>query len=571
MEEYNEGDEDCQIEQETFSQQESKYEKNQEENSSGGIQSSSQESSNIIQSNNNKSEYDDNKRLRVQTAPARPLTDFEEFKRSYQFLSLEKIIMIQQKLIQIDYQKYDLDSTEGQKTFKKYLKNIEKFIKVFSICLYYFFIIKNQKKDSGCQISCRKYREKFSKAYKILYKEEELSYLTEIFDSAQEGFPHLYVNGEKYSFSQEVLEYGKQVLVSFYKMQNQIRIVYQNTCQGQIVDSSCEEMKKQLKESLEKFDKNWTLFEKMYVNELMVIETEARRYVQNAINIQKELESLEIREKIKGKFFIYNPEYIKLQQNLCKQICLMNSVANLEGKGRDDLDFEILQQAEGILRKVTNEQSRAVRSLAEQIKANFKNLRSLFKKYEDNIEMVDPQLKNNSELVEALNKYEDSWEKGKDYFLEGKKCSFLIYFSHIIEATGQKYKEFQEQIECRDADIFLNIPCLLVLKLLDKDDKNICNYFLPQMFNKDHKLNLIYQELDNEFQEWKKQYKNNYFYYNFLEKKLLNIDISEIDKIIIEQLQQTNKIVHKIKQLAIEIQRNNPMEWNKFIDVALSQ
>lgn len=46
----------------------------------------------------------------------------------------------------------------------------------------------------------------------------------------------------------------------------------------------------------------------------------------------------------------------------------MNSVANMEGKGRDDLDFEILIQAEGILRKVTNEQSRAVRIIAEDIK-----------------------------------------------------------------------------------------------------------------------------------------------------------------------------------------------------------
>lgn len=32
---------------------------------------------------------------------------------------------------------------------------------------------------------------------------------------------------------------------------------------------------------------------------------------------------------------------------------MINSVANLEGKGRDDLQFEILLEAEGILRRVT--------------------------------------------------------------------------------------------------------------------------------------------------------------------------------------------------------------------------
>lgn len=35
--------------------------------------------------------------------------------------------------------------------------------------------------------------------------------------------------------------------------------------------------------------------------------------------------------------------------------------------------------------------------------------------------MIDPQLKNNESLVEALADYESSWEKGKKYFLEERK------------------------------------------------------------------------------------------------------------------------------------------------------
>jgi hypothetical protein len=37
------------------------------------------------------------------------------------------------------------------------------------------------------QTVSRDYRQHFSQAYKVLYKEGELSYLTEILDSAQEG------------------------------------------------------------------------------------------------------------------------------------------------------------------------------------------------------------------------------------------------------------------------------------------------------------------------------------------------------------------------------------------------
>jgi hypothetical protein len=59
--------------------------------------------------------------------------------------------------------------------------------------------------------SNRAYRNQFSKAYKVLYKEGTLCYLTEILDSAQEGFPYLWVNGEKYVFSSEVLDAGTKL------------------------------------------------------------------------------------------------------------------------------------------------------------------------------------------------------------------------------------------------------------------------------------------------------------------------------------------------------------------------
>lgn len=113
--------------------------------------------------------------------------------------------------------------------------------------------------------------------------------------------------------------------------------------------------------------------------------------------------------------------------------------------------------------------------------------------------MVDPQLKNNQDLVEALVEYENSWEKGKSYFLQPKKLGMLIHLSHTIEATAEKYGEFQEQIECRDADIFVSIPSLIILKLLDHEDKNICSYYLPQLFEVKSKINLMYETLNLEF------------------------------------------------------------------------
>jgi hypothetical protein len=48
--------------------------------------------------------------------------------------------------------------------------------------------------------------------------------LTEILDSAQEAFPYLWVNGEKYVFSKEVIEAGRN---NFCKILYQVKDAYQ--------------------------------------------------------------------------------------------------------------------------------------------------------------------------------------------------------------------------------------------------------------------------------------------------------------------------------------------------------
>lgn len=47
-------------------------------------------------------------------------------------------------------------------------------------------------------------------------------------------------------------------------------------------------------------------------------------------------------EKLKGKVFVISQEYTNLKRKLSKIIAQINAVANTEGKGRDDLNFDIL-------------------------------------------------------------------------------------------------------------------------------------------------------------------------------------------------------------------------------------
>ena len=51
--------------------------------------------------------------IRAQTAPPRPLTEIEEFRRSPDFLLLENTVMMSDHLKQRADEKYDLDSEDG--------------------------------------------------------------------------------------------------------------------------------------------------------------------------------------------------------------------------------------------------------------------------------------------------------------------------------------------------------------------------------------------------------------------------------------------------------------------------
>lgn len=76
------------------------------------------------------SSLEDKLYIRVSTAPARPLNELEEFKRSTEFFVLEQIMLCSAQLIHKDYEKLDLDSVEGQRICKKYMGLIEKLCEV---------------------------------------------------------------------------------------------------------------------------------------------------------------------------------------------------------------------------------------------------------------------------------------------------------------------------------------------------------------------------------------------------------------------------------------------------------
>lgn len=152
-------------------------------------------------------------------------------------------------------------------------------------------------------------------------------------DSCQESVPYLFVNGVSYNFSDDVLEKGKALFHSFCVLRKTLKTF---KIKG-VFEMFKKEMEKELKIQLRVFDKLWVEYEEKYIIELMNIENEARKPIIKAIKYIKKIELDEFTQKSKGNLLFEISEKSKNARNKFINILkYLNSVANIEGKGRED-------------------------------------------------------------------------------------------------------------------------------------------------------------------------------------------------------------------------------------------
>ncbi len=205
------------------------------------------------------------------------------------------------------------------------------------------------------------------------------------------------------------------------------------------------------------------------------------------------------------------------------------------------------------------------------MKSTLNELRYLFRKYNLNIEGVDPQLLNNPELVNKLYNFEQIWEKGKIYLCNKNKYDQLMIFNKIIELVSEKYKgkNIGSLIEESDPKIIIIIPAVLILRSIDSHNYGIINNFISNV-QKDK----TFISVKNTIRSVYKKIKDSYYAYNLFEKLLLfNEEKEEVD--IIKEMENYISIeeiklfIKNIKTLSINIQRDKPSEWNEFFQLAM--
>ena len=136
----------------------------------------------------------------------------------------------------------------------------------------------------------------------------------------------------------------------------------------------------------------------------------------------------------------------------------------------------------------------------------------------------------------------------------------------------------------RDTVIFVSIPALLILKCLDDDDKGICRSFFPPMFGEDGPKSTSEDEPENfvdkvathnKFLELKKEYssckaksKNEYDFFNLVERSILGMEEDEtVEKKAVSDKEfednglsrtEMQQIVQKVRVLSMQMQRFRP-------------
>ena len=205
----------------------------------------------------------------------------------------------------------------------------------------------------------------------------------------------------------------------------------------------------------------------------------------------------------------------------------------------------------------------------------FNNIRILFNNYSKNLELLDPELVNNKDLIDCLLLWEQAWVKGKKYLCDKIYYKKLLNFNRIINLIVEKYKDqnIKKLLEQKDPEIFIIIPSILFLDAIDRHDNGIIEEFVPDLNNNKIFIN-IKAQVHKVYQQIKDKNKS----YNSFEALILfqNLKNNELFLKSYEKLKEIlndkeiNDFIKDINSLSINIQRNRPIDWNEFIELAFN-
>ena len=480
----------------------------------------------------------------------------KQYKKSNKYKNIKNFCYYANKL-EIIEGKYDFNSERGNNKCLSLIKQIELLISNYHI-----------KKNS------REYRQKYMKSYFQIFYNNDPDFLTNFLQLAENGISYYNFNDNEYKFTEDAIKKRENLISSFDSLIEVLQKSFDDLISGSFMDNSeIKNIDNNIKKSLENFDKYYTEFEEQFSKEFLSMEKKAKSLFYDIINIESEMTNYE-NKYIKGKnnykiISLNDKEYNKIREKFMKAINKLYLFVNGDVDEWNYLEIDVLDQADKILCTVTEIQSLVLRNLSKEVIDIVNTFRNVFK--EDVVYDLDPEIRNNYELIDLLYDMERIWEKGKKYLRDYKK---LLNFNKIVNVIIEKYKEhnFRNLFEKKDPVIIINIPSILILDAIDRHSNEIIEEYIPDLKNNElfnnlkKKIKKVYQEIGDKF-----------LAYNLLERLILfqNIDNNDYYNTSYEKIKEIltgneiNEFIRDIKSLGLTLQRTNPMNWNEFLELAM--
>jgi len=241
--------------------------------------------------------------------------------------------------------------------------------------------------------------------------------------------------------------------------------------------------REELLEALGDLDSAWASFEYRYISDLIQIENRARQLVYEAVQAEQLLTQLENSPDATSE------AKLRARASLASCVGRLNSVANLQRKGRDDLSAEVLDCAADALNPdivgIEVASSAAARILAGDILGAFTSLREYLRQVSRCLERVDPHLCKNDGLVARLVDWEASWEMAGRYFRDMRVLQALSGLVSGLQGLQVAIPKMTSMCEDCDVELFLVLPRLTLLCFLSDNTEmqgDLLKLYLPHHF-----------------------------------------------------------------------------------------
>jgi len=313
----------------------------------------------------------------------------------------------------------------------------------------------------GCELGV----EHISKGYRTHYSPDVqlCGYLYSTLLTAFTLLPSYVLNGQEFYVSDTVLDQCTSLQQVFAETCTEL--TQQFDC---LQPCSFEHIRSDVKRSLVYFDRSWCRFEMPALEEIEAIHRQACRPLIEAIEAEQALTDAESKTVGRGRSNASTGTYrtrLEVQRNrLMEKMNELNRLANIDGKGRTDMDMRCVLEAERLVNKpvcshLRNDEenqcqqqqgmedmlwplrpasqphrcngcvSPVLLRIARPLLKAIDRLRRILQRYGRCLYQLNSHLANNPDLVRGLELLESSWETASRYLLQAgpRRLASLAY------------------------------------------------------------------------------------------------------------------------------------------------